>query len=151
MGKLGAVPPEPGPVQAPRQGPEQNVGVVAQNQVKQPNVSAPPPLGVVPPNEVVVNVKPQSPVEPSFGVVGNIAKVSAPPPPPPKPIGVMEPEADFPEAFVPQKPKIGILNQQAVTPAAVAANVPEIPGADRPLVSIPNVIDPFQGREDEKK
>lgn len=147
--KLGVVNPDPGISATPQAKPQSTVGVVQVNEVNRPVAAA--PVGVIPPEEVIVNVKPTSPAEPVFGVVGNIVTASTPPPPPPKPIGIMEPEAAFPSMHVPQKPKIGALSDAVVTPPAVAANIPEPPASGQPVVFVPNVIDPFEGKGDEEK
>lgn len=145
--QIGVVKPEPGPVVAPKLGVPEGVGVVQANESNRPVER--PPLGVVPPAEVVVAVTPQQP-QATFGVVHNIVSTSPPPPPGPKPLGVMQPEATFPPAYVPPKPKIGAVREQAFTPPTVAANVPERPGSENPIVTIPRVVSPLEGREEKK-
>lgn len=146
--KLGVVKQDADPVVAPKLGVPEGVGVVAANE---PNRAVErPPLGVVAPAEVVVVVTPQQPAS-TFGVVHNIVTKSPPPPPGPKPLGVMEPEATFPPSYVPPKPKIGAVNEKSITPAVVAANVPEKPGAENPIVQIPRVVSPLEGREEKEK
>lgn len=147
MGKIGVVKPDAPPAEAPKLGVAEGVGIVKANEANRPVER--PPLGVVPASENVVSVTPQQP-QAQFGVVHNIVTKSPPPPPGPKPLGVMEPEATFPTAFVPPKPQIGAVREVAVTPAAVAAQVPEKPGADTVVVVVPRVVSPLEGREEKK-
>lgn len=146
--KLGPVNPDPAPAAAATQ-PQEGVGVVRMQEANRPQDKA--PIGVVPAGHVVANVKPQGVAEPAFGQVNNVVSAAPPPPPPPKPIGVIEPEQTFPPAYVTPKPKIGALSDIVVTPAEVAANVPEPPSNAQPTVIIPNVVDPFEGKAEEKK
>lgn len=149
MPKLGPVPPAPAPVSAPPQTPESTVGVVRMNEVNRYREKSPP--GIVPVSEVVVTVQPMGVQGPIFGVRENIVSASPPPPPPPDPIGVIKPKEAFPEVFRPVMPKIGALDGGVViTPAPVAANIPDPPGGGIPLIEIPNVVDPF-GEKAEKK
>jgi hypothetical protein len=141
--KLGVVNPDAAPVSVPPQAPPP-IGQVASQEVNRPAESR--PQGVVPPSETVVTVTPAGPPAPAFGVVSNVVSAAPPPPPAPKPIGVIEPEAGFPSNHAPVAPKIGVLGNQVVTPAAVAANVPETV-SDAGKISIPNVVDPFEKKE----
>lgn len=147
MPKLGPVPPEPQPVSI-RKNEAPPLGAVAQQEVNRqvPKVKG---LGVVPPNEVVVTVKQVVPK--TVGVIDKVVSVSTPPPAPPKPLGVMEKEDSFPEHFPPAKPKIGTIQDQAVTPAAVAKNAPEPVDLSGPLVSTPTVVSPLERPEDDEK
>lgn len=147
--KLGPVTPAPAPVSVSPAGPHAQVGVVAQNVVCLPPEK--PPIGVVPPAEVVVSVTPVGAQGPVFGVIENIISARPPAPPAPDPIGVMTPKAAFPEVFNPIKPKTGVLADLVVTPQAVAEHIPAPPSAGLPLVEIPNVIDPFEGKADPEK
>lgn len=147
--KLGAVTPAPAAVSVPPAGPHAQIGVVAQNVVSRPPEL--PPIGVVPPAEVVVSVTPVGVQGPVFGVTENIISAKPTPPPPPDPIGVAKIKESFPDMFNPVKPKIGAQSDLVVTPQAVAENVPVARTAGLPLVEIPNVINPFEGKAVEEK
>jgi len=148
--KLGPVTPPPAPVSVPKAGPQSQIGVVAENVVCLPPEK--PPIGVVPPAEVVVSVTPVGVQGPVFGVIENIISAKPPAPAPPDPIGVMKPKDSFPDVFNLVKPRIGMQADLVVTPAAVQENIPAAPSAGLPLVEIPNVISPFEGKaEPEKK
>lgn len=146
--KLGQVNPDPAPAAAATQ-PKEGVGVVRTQEVNRPQAKA--PIGVVPASNVVADVKPQGIQEAAFGKVNNIVSAAPPPPPPPKPIGIIEPEQTFPPAYVTPKPKIGAVGDVVITPPEVAANVPEPPSNAQPTVVIPNIIDPFEGKTEERK
>lgn len=147
--KLGPVAPAPAAVSVPQAGPHAQIGVVAQNVVCLPPEK--PPIGVVPPSEVVVSVTPVGVQGPIFGVTENIISAKPPPPPPPDPIGVAKIKEGFPDMFNPVKPRTGVLADLVITPQAVADNIPAAPTAGLPLVEIPNVISPFEGKGEEEK
>lgn len=147
--KLGPVTPAPAAVSVSPAGPHAQVGVVAENVVSRPPEQ--PPIGVVPPAEVVVSVTPVGVQGPIFGVTENIISAKPPPPPAPDPIGVAKIKEGFPDMFNPVKPRTGVLADLVVTPQAVAENIPAAPTAGLPLVEIPNVVNPLEGKPVEEK
>ncbi len=146
MPKLGVVPQVPDPVDPFKNQAPPSIGVVPTTEV---SVSAPAPknqkLGAIAPKAgPVYSVQPGSVAVPQVGVVPPAISASTPAPAaPPQPVGTVVDETPvYPPAAMPEKPNLGTVQDLSITP-------PPPPSEEeiQPLISVPNVIDPFAPKE----
>jgi hypothetical protein len=146
MPKLGVVPQVPDPVDPFKNQAPPPIGVVPTTEV---SVQAPAPknlkLGAITPKPgPVYSVRPGSAAIPQVGVVPPAVSPSTPPPAaPPQPVGTVVDETPvYPLPAAPEKPNLGTVKDLSITPPP-----PPSEEENQPLISVPNVVDPFAPKE----